>query len=293
MLGQNPPIICLQQIAALCFLDNELKFLEYGNPEGKTVIYFHGAPGSPEESSIFDEHAKKHNLHIICYDRFSIDSSLQNEAYYKYLASVIIDKANGGMVDIIGFSIGCHAAIETSLYLDGTVRELHLISSAAPLDAADFLNGMGGEMVFSIAMKHPAIFTILSYWQALLAKVAPSVLFKMLFASAMGEDKPLSKTADFKSHISPILIHCFNANVKGYMREINQYVSPWKESVLKCNVNTHIWHGTSDNWSPLDMANYLKDNISGPTTLETMQGLSHYTCLYAAAPKICNQLAKA
>jgi pimeloyl-ACP methyl ester carboxylesterase len=279
-------------VAGVMFLENKLKFLEHGNPKGKTVIYFHGAPGSPEESSIFDEHAKKHNLNIICYDRFSIDSSLQNQAYYEYLARVIIDKANGGQVDIIGFSIGCHAAIETSLYLDGTVRELHLISAAAPLDAADFLNGMAGEMVFSIAMKHPAIFTLLSYWQTLLAKIAPSVLFKMLFASAVGEDKPLSKTAHFKGYISPVLIHCFNANIKGYIREITQYVTPWNESILKCRCNTHIWHGTSDNWSPVSMAKYLKENIPTSSNLELMTDLSHYTCLYAAAPKICSQLEK-
>jgi pimeloyl-ACP methyl ester carboxylesterase len=271
---------------------NELKFLEYGSPEGKTVIYFHGAPGSPKESSIFDEHAKKHNLNIVCYDRFSIDHLLQNDDYYKYLADVIIDKANGGQVDIIGFSIGCHAAIETSLYLESTVREMHLISSAAPLDGADFINGMAGEMVFSMAMKHPAMFTLLSYWQTLLAKMAPSVLFKMLFASAIGEDKLLSKTAEFKDYISPILIHCFNSNVKGYIREIKQYVKPWKRSVLKCSANAHIWHGASDNWSPVSMAKYLKESILTSQSLDLMTGLSHYTCLYAAVPKICSQLEK-
>jgi pimeloyl-ACP methyl ester carboxylesterase len=274
------------------FLENQLKFVESGNIDGRTVIYFHGAPGSPEEISIFDEHAKKHNLHIICYDRFSIDSSLQNEAYYKYLASVIIDKANGGMVDIIGFSIGCHAAIETSLYLKGTVRELHLISAAAPLDAADFINSMAGKMVFSMAMKYPTIFTLLSYWQTILAKIAPNFLFKMLFASAMGEDKILSKTADFKGFINPILIHCFKSNVKGYIREIKQYVTPWGNSIVKCSANTHIWHGTSDNWSPVGMARYLKETITTSTHLELITGLSHYTCLYAAVPQICSQLEK-
>jgi len=266
--------------------------VEFGNRDGKTVIYFHGAPGSPDEASVFDEHAKKHGLNIICYDRFSIDSSLQNKAYYKYLANVIIDKANGEQVDIIGFSIGCHAAIETSLYLEGTIRELHLISAAAPLDAADFLKGMAGKMVFSIAMKQPAIFTLLSYWQTVLAKVAPNVLSKMLFSSAMGEDKKLSKTPDFKDYIRPILIRCFNVNVKGYIREIKQYVAPWKESLIKCSANTHIWHGTSDNWSPVSMAIYLKENIPSSSSLELITGLSHYTCLYAAAPKICSQLEK-
>lgn len=269
-----------------------MKSVEYGNLDGNTVIYFHGAPGSPDEASVFDEHAKKHNLNIICYDRFSIDSSLQNKAYYKYLASIILDKANGEQVDIIGFSIGCHAAIETSLYLEGTVRELHLISAAAPLDAGDFLQGIAGKMVFSIAMKQPTIFALLSYWQKFLVKVAPNILLKMLFASAMGEDKSLSKTPDFKSYISPILIQCFNINVKGYIREIRQYVAPWKESVIKCRANTHIWHGTSDNWSPVSMAKCLKMNLHASSKLELMKGLSHYSCLYSAAPRICTQLEK-
>ena len=274
-------------------MESRLKFVEYGFPEGKTVIYFHGAPGSPEECSIFDKHAKENGLNIICYDRFSINSSLQNQAYYQKLANVIIDKANGKQIDLIGFSIGCHAAIETSLYLQGRVRTLHLISAAAPLDAADFLDGMAGKMVFLMAMKHSTMFTLISYWQALLAKLLPNVLFKILFASAVGKDKELSKTSSFIDYITPLLRRCFNVNAKGYIREINQYVMPWKESVLKCNINTHIWHGTSDNWSPINMANYLKDNIPAFVNLETMQGLSHYTCLYAAAPKICSQLAKA
>jgi len=274
-------------------MESDLKFVEYGNPEGKTVIYFHGAPGSPEECSIFDKHAKEHGLNIVCYDRFSIDSSLQGQDYYKFLADAIIDKANGEQVDLIGFSIGCHAAIEVSLHLETTVRNLHLISAAAPLDADNFLDGMAGKIVFSIAMKQSTIFTLLSYWQALIAKLAPSILFKMLFASSTGEDKELSKTTAFKGYITPVLTHCFNINVKGYIREITQYVIPWKESMLKCNSNTHIWHGISDNWSPVSMAHYLKENMSASANLELIAGLSHYSCLYTVVPKVCSQIAKA
>jgi len=256
-------------------------FLECGNPAGSPVIYFHGAPGAPEECFIFDEYAKTHNLNIICYDRFAADLSLQNDSYYKYLAEVIADKAVDGKVDLIGFSIGCHTAIETSLYLGETVRELHLISCAAPLEAADFLNDMAGKTVFSIALKSPRLFTLLSYWQTLLSYIAPNILFKILFASA------------FREYMKPILGRCFSANAKGYIREIKSYVAPWKESVLKCRARAYLWHGANDNWSPLGMANYLNENMPSSSSLESFEGLSHYSCLYAAAPKICSQLEKA
>jgi pimeloyl-ACP methyl ester carboxylesterase len=270
-----------------------VKRLSFGIPQGKTVIYFHGAPGSPEECAIFDEYAKVNELNVICYDRFSIDPSLHGKDYYKHLASAIMDETNGVQVDIIGFSIGCHAAIESSFYLDGKVRNLHLISPAAPLDGTNFLKGMAGESVFTMAIKYPIIFTLLSNWQALLAKIAPAALLKILFLSAVGQDKILSKTLDFKRFIRPVLIHCFGRNLKGYIREIKHYVEPWQVSVRKCTANTHIWHGADDNWSPVSMANYLKTNMANVLNLEIMGGISHYSCLYLAAPKICKQLASA
>jgi pimeloyl-ACP methyl ester carboxylesterase len=277
----------------LCLKENYLRFVEYGNPEGKTVIYFHGAPGSPEECSIFDGLAKEYGLNIVCFDRFAIDTSLKNKDYYKFLASAISDKAQGKKVDLIGFSIGCHTAIETSVYLDSSVRNLHLISAAAPLDAADFLDDMAGKMVFTLAMKRPTIFILLSYWQTLIAKIAPNVLFNLFFGSAKGEDETLSKSSVFKRYITPILAYCFSKNVKGYIRDIKQYVTHWNGSVMRCTSNTYIWHGTNDNWSPVSMAQYLNNNLPASSKLELMKGLSHYSCLHSAVPKICAQLAKA
>lgn len=271
-------------------MGNHLKFIEYGDPYGRPVIYFHGAPGSPDECSLFDKPAKEYGLNIICFDRFSINPSLKDKGYYKFLASAISDRVQGEQVDLIGFSIGCHTAMETSIYLGSCVGSLHLISVAAPLDAADFLDGMAGKVVFTLAMKQPMLFILLSYWQTLIAKISPNSLFNLLFGSAQGEDKKLSKSIAFRSYINPILTHCFSNNVKGYIRDIKQYVTPWRSSLKKCTANTYIWHGTNDNWSPVSMANYLSKNLPTPSALELMEGLSHYSCLYSAAPKICAQL---
>jgi len=281
-----------KQLIIIALMENKLNFVEYGSSEGKTVAYFHGAPGSPGECSMFEKYAKEYGLHIICYDRFTTDLSLNGKAYYRNLADIIKDKVNGEQVDIIGFSIGCHAALETSLYLGDQVRNLHLISAAAPLDKGDFLDDMAGGMVFSLAMKYPTIFTLLSYFQTLLVKLDPNILFKMLFANAAGKDKDFTRSREFKKYITPILNSCFDTNVKGYIREINQYVAPWEVSINKCKANTHIWHGANDNWSPVCMAKYLAVTIPGCKSIVIMEGLSHYSCLFESAPKICKQLAK-
>ncbi len=266
-----------------------MKFTEYGDKDGQLVIYFHGAPGGIEECALFDSYAKKHGLKVICLDRFSLDDPLGREGYYKHIADQIKSKAGDQAVDIIGFSIGAHVALEVSVLLNDQVRHTHLISAVAPIDADDFIDNMAGGIVFKLAMGRPFIFRLLTQYQKLMALLAPRILFNMLFASAVGKDRELSERDDFKSRMIPVLRHCFRNNASGYMRDINFYVT-WEKGLGGHASDVHLWHGTEDNWSPFAMASYLSTMVSGATYNETMEGLSHYSCLYEAIPKICSQL---
>jgi pimeloyl-ACP methyl ester carboxylesterase len=271
-----------------------LKFSQFGADDGRTVIYFHGAPGAPEECKIFNLDGKSHGLTFICFDRFSVDASANGEAYYKLLAEEISKKAAGKQVDVIGFSIGAFIALQTCRYMtDGAVKSLHLISAAAPLEAENCLEAMAGKQVFKLAKTVPTLFILLSYWQRLLALLFPNALFRVLFASAAGDDKALAADHKFQSDITEVLRLCFTDCVQGYARDIGAYVRPWKNTLPDVFVNTYIWHGAEDNWSPKLMADYLKSALPGCISIKMFNGLSHYSCLYRAVPEICNLLGKA
>ncbi len=274
-------------------VDQPLKFSRFGSDNGRLVIYFHGAPGAPEECAIFDACGKEHGLTFICHDRFSVDSSITGEAYYKLLAEKISKKAAGKKVDVIGFSIGAFIALQTCRYMAAEVRSLHLVSAAAPLETGDFLDAMAGKQVFQLAKAFPALFLLLSYWQSLLALLFPKALFRLLFASAAGGDKALAMDREFQSSITKVLRSCFLGRVRGYARDVGAYVRPWKSTLADITVNTHIWHGAEDNWSPTLMAEYLKSAIPGCASIKIFDGLSHYSCLYRAAPEICELLGEA
>lgn len=274
-------------------LGHPLKFSQFGSDNGQIVIYFHGAPGAPEECAIFSPYAKEQGLTFISFDRFSVDNSLAGEAYYQFLAEEISKHAAGKQVDVVGFSIGAFIALQTCRYLGNGVRSLHLISAAAPLDAGDFLESMAGRQVFQLAKTFPALFALLSYWQGLLTWLSPKALFRLLFASAAAGDKALSVDQEFQSAITKILRSCFMGRVQGYVRDVRAYVQPWKDTLSGIDVNTQIWHGAEDNWSPVAMAKYLASAIPGCASIEIFNGLSHYSCLYRAAPAICRQLGTA
>jgi pimeloyl-ACP methyl ester carboxylesterase len=267
-----------------------VKFIEYGSKQERLVVYFHGAPGALEECSVFDEYANKHNLHIVCFDRFSIDSTINGREYYLFIANAIKDKASGEKLDIIGFSIGCHVAIETGILLGDQVKNLHLVSSAAPLESGRYLDEMAGAIVFKLAMKFPMAFRLLSYWQSLIFRVSPKLLYSMIFSSARGKDKALSESPEFTEYITPILANAYCSNINGYLRDVTQYVNPWVDTLSLCSIETHLWHGTEDNWSPASMATFLAEAISTCSGSTLVNGASHYSCLFESAPEICRQL---
>jgi pimeloyl-ACP methyl ester carboxylesterase len=273
-------------------MEESLKYSQFGSDNGRIVVYFHGVPGAPEECVAFDLDGKKHGLTLICFDRFAVDPSFSGETYYKYLAEEISKKAAGQQVDFIGFSIGAFIALQTCRYMGNGVKSLHLVSAAAPLDAGDYLESMAGKQVFLLAKAFPALFLLLSYWQGLLAWLSPNALFRLLFSSATGKDKALVANREFRTDMTKALKACFIGRVRGYARDIDLYVRPWKATLTEVPVNTHIWHGAEDNWSPPLMAEYLRLAIPGFASTKVLNGLSHYSCLYQAAPEICNLLGK-
>lgn len=271
-------------------MEYEMELIQYGNPNGRTVIYFHGAPGGAEEGIIFDEYAKKHDLNIICPVRFSIDKNIIGKDYFRYLAHVIDENNKKEEIDIVGFSIGSYIAIETSLFLKSRVRSIHLISAAAPLNGGVFLEKMAGGNIFKIAIHLPVVFKVMLSFQRLLARFLPSILTKMLFSTAAGKDISLSRNSEFLAYIVPVLRRCFITNSSGYSRDIFSYVEAWESSLPKCTAQITLWHGKEDNWSPIEMASYLHKELRFSKGVNEMDGLSHYSCLQNAVPKICAQL---
>lgn len=267
-----------------------LVYRQFGADDGQRVIYFHGTPGAPEECAVFDQYGKQNNLTFISYERFSIDPELEGAAYYQRLVDEIADKAAGKTVDLLGFSIGGFIALQVCRLMGNSVRNLHLVSAAAPLEAGNFIDMAAGKSVFRLAQKHPSAFHLLVGLQGLIAAVCPNLVFRMMFTGVAGEDRTLVANREFQTAITGMLESCFTRHAPGYERDIRAYVQPWKDTLSGIGVNTHIRHGAEDNWSPVAMAEYLQSAIPGCASTEIFNGLSHYSCLYRAAPEICAQL---
>lgn len=269
-----------------------LAYRQFGSENGWIVVYFHGVPGAPGEAALFDRLGKEHGLNVLCFDRFALDRSPKGEAYFCALAEVISGMAGGASVDLIGFSIGAFVALQTCRHLGAGVRSLHLVSAAAPLEAGDFLGAMAGGGFFRLARTAPKLFEYLSRGQGLLARSFPAALFSLLFASATGEDRTLAADTEFQARMTETLRDCFVERTPGYIRDIEAYVQPWGARLSEVATEIHIWHGRLDNWSPVAMSDYQALAIPVCSQVEILEGLSHYSCLYQSAERICRRLAR-
>lgn len=192
---------------------------------------------SPDECEIFDLHGKQHHLTIICYDRSTIDSRLQGDAYYQCIAEEITKKVTDKTVDFIGFSIGAFIALQVCRAMNGKVRSLHLVSGS-----------------LKVIRRH--FYGWLAYKDGLRVSFA-ACCCRMLFSSAADEDKVLAADKTFRIIMTRTLKTCFQRDSLGYARDITAYVQPWKATLAEISVDTHSWHGAKDNWSPVAMADYL------------------------------------
>ena len=125
-----------------------MELAEFGDPSGRLVLYFHGVPGSVEECAFFDEAAKQYTLRFVCFDRFALDHQLSDAEYRHAIVGAIKEQAGDSRFDIVGFSLGCHVALQVCAVLGAQVRSLHLVSAAAPLESGDYLGDMAGGVVF-------------------------------------------------------------------------------------------------------------------------------------------------
>ena len=237
-------------------------------------IYLHGVPGGPGERALFGDAPA-----LYCPDRFALAPGGDAAAMVDALAAQLVARFGQAPLHLIAFSLGSRVAFELAARLGAQVVRLDLIAAAAPLTLGDFLGSMAGGPVFAMARDHPRRFAALVRMQHWLARLAPALLVRLLFASASGGDVALARDPGFRARLAAMLRGCFAGN--GYAREITAYVRDAPPSLAALHCEVRLWHGTADSWSPPAMAEALVAALPPGAAIRWFDGLSHYSTLRA------------
>lgn len=265
----------------------DVPIVRAGAPTGTVLVVFHGVPGSPAELQWWDAAARRHGVQLWSLCRSDLPANVQGTAYFKALAAAL---PTSDPLHLAGFAIGGFVALRTAHMAQKAGRNivsLHLLSTAAPLEAGDFLTQMAGQSVFRMAQNRPTLLQRVAVMQGWLARVWPAALSRLLFASAGSSDQILAAEPNFQKIVRMAFADSLNAGRVGYLRDLREYVQPWAKMVSDVQVPTWLWHGADDNWSPTGMANWLQATLPNCLGLDLAQGQSHYGCLLSRVEKVC------
>jgi pimeloyl-ACP methyl ester carboxylesterase len=251
----------------------------------EALIYLHGGPGSPQELELFDECDLVLPPLVYVPDRFALSEGCDAEAAFDQLAKDCIGRFADTKLHLVGFSLGGFVALELAHRLGAQVSRIDLIAPAAPLEGGAFLEKMAGKALFKIARNHPAWLPVVLRMQGFLARALPEMLYRLLFASAVGEDRTLVSDPGFKSRLIALLQSSFLHPPTGFARELKAYVRPWAHILPTIFPPIRLWHGTDDNWAPISMSEFLLVQLPN-SSLETLVGESHYSTLKIALARM-------
>jgi pimeloyl-ACP methyl ester carboxylesterase len=258
----------------------------YGAEDGHPIVYFHGAPGSAIECARFHSQALAQGVRLVGLERSAIDVKLSGEAYFERHAYEITELLGDRPFDAIGFSIGAAVALRTAPYLKGRLRRLDLVAAAAPLESVDFLPAMVSRSVFQMARRSPNALRRLARLEGWCSLHAPGLLFAMMFAKVAGADRTLAADPAFRGFVASILAIGLGGGSASFVRDMREYVRPWSDGLASVDVEAHLWHGAEDNWTPPGMADALERLVPGVSSKTVLPGLSHYSALLEAVPRI-------
>ena len=262
-------------------------FRWYGAETGRTVVYFHGVPGSIIECGRFHEAAQASGVRLIGLERSATDIKLTGDLYFERHANEVLALVGDGPFEAIGFSGGAFVAMRCAPYLRGRLTRLHLVAPAAPLECGDFRKAMASRALLSMAERSPTRLRRFARFEGWLAQYAPPVLLAMLFSNAKGADRALAADPVFRSLMTTVLRLGLGAGSASFARDMREYVRPWAEHLAEVSVETSLWCGEH---GQLDAARHERErspvccpNVSARILLP---GLSHYSILFEAVPRI-------
>jgi pimeloyl-ACP methyl ester carboxylesterase len=239
-------------------------------------VYCHGLPGAPTELHALAP--AEHLLGARCLDRLTKHPT----TYADRVCSSFDELSISEPIDVVGFSLGAMAATHIAAYRPAMVRKLVLISPSAPLELGDFLPAMAGRPVFEAARRGARSLRLLSSIQSIMASLAPDLMLKTMFATSNAAERDLLANPAFAAMVVEALKQCLGAQQAAYRAELDTYVRPWAHVLDAVKCQTEIWQGDQDTWTPPDMARALTTRLQPRATLNTLEGLGHYTTLQAA-----------
>lgn len=240
----------------------KMGYAEYGDPNGKPLLFFHGWPMSRLQAKLIDKEAKEFHIRILSLDRPGYGLSDYKEGRTildwvddvdEFVRILKIDKFS-----VLGQSGGGPYALACAYKIPERILDTIIVSGLAPPYIPELLSGMFpiNKFGWNNLSKIP-----------LLAELAAGIQF-IESKSSFKKLLPLYRSKQEIETIGPlfreiIIIRreAFKEGFRGSALDLKLYASDWGFKVKDIHKKVYLWYGGDDKFVPIAMGQYYESEI--------------------------------
>ena len=245
----------------------KLGYAEYGDPTGKPVFLFHGAPGSRLSRHPDASIARNLSARIITVDRpgMGLSSYKPGRRLLDWPADVA-ELAVALYLDrfaVIGVSGGGPYAAACAYTLPQRLTAVALVSSVGPFDDPNLINGLTREqrLQFTLAKRFPWLVRMLMDWESRRMPATPTAIMQKVERMYPSCDVAVVKQPGMIEMIVEDTREVFRQGARGFVEDCRILASPWGFHPSNITIPVHLWHGEADESVLVATGRYLAQTI--------------------------------
>lgn len=261
----------------------KLGIAEYGDPEGKPLIYAHGWPSSRYQAAYLEVQAGERGLRIIAPDRPGIGlSDLSPGRRFSDWPNDILSLAETLKLDqfmLLGVSGGCPYTLATAAALPDRVSKVAIVCGAPPLanrlkDAP--MHWAYKTLIRAKFLRRPAMRGILPLSRWMIARGNNSPPMSWILKSIPERDRAALNSNDGFSMVTRSYLEGIRGGPKAMSDDGELYIQPWDFRPEDIKVPVKFWHGLADANLPCELAKELAARVPNAETC-WVEGEGHYS----------------
>ncbi|OGM45028.1 hydrolase [Aspergillus bombycis] len=264
-----------------------LGFAEYGSPQGKPLLYFHGLPACRYEID-FHELGLRHSARIFALDRpgMGLSTFQPNRQLLDWPADVKEFTSKLGLDEyrVLGgsgggpYSLVCAKALPKE-----NLTGVGVLVGFAPLEAGTQGMSLQSRILWNLGRWFSGLGGLYTDWTIVPAahhpdsKVLEELLAKTVKNNFNETDSAVFDDEKVLKHAAKIVRESFRQGSQGYVQECKILTRPWGFDLREIDFpGVRLWCGDNDRNTPVEMARWMADRIEG-SALTEWKGYSHFT----------------
>jgi pimeloyl-ACP methyl ester carboxylesterase len=264
----------------------QLSAQTYGDPDGKPVFLLHGTPGSRLGPHPRGAVLHRLGIQLIAFDRPGYGDSDRHEGRQVVDAAAdvltIADAYGLDKFAVVGRSGGGPHALACAALLPERLTKVAVLVGLAPreADGLDWFDGMTQSNVieYSAAADGQEVFTGVTQAAADAVRADPASLLVSLQTEMPDSDRRVVADRGIRSLLLETYAEALRTSAYGWVDDVLAFSLPWGFDPAAITTPVLLWHGASDNLSPVSHARWLADRI--PSAAVVVQaGAAHFGAL--------------